>query len=34
LEIHWAKGYGIAVMTNGDRGGFLTREIEERVARA
>jgi hypothetical protein len=21
-------------MTNGDRGGFLTREIEERVARA
>jgi CubicO group peptidase (beta-lactamase class C family) len=34
LRAHKLKGYGIAVMTNGDNGGFLTREIEERVARA
>ena len=31
---HVRKGYGIVVMTNGDAGGFLIREIENRVAAA
>ena len=31
---HVRKGYGIVVMTNGDAGGLLIREIENRVAAA
>ena len=31
---HVRKGYGVAVMTNGDAGGFLIGEIEARVATA
>lgn len=31
---HLRKGYGIVVMTNGDNGGALIREIENRVAAA
>ena len=34
LTAHRAKGYGVAIMTNGDRGGFVIQEIRERVARA
>ena len=34
LKAHRAKGYGVAVMTNADRGGELMMEIAERVARA
>jgi hypothetical protein len=34
LIAHRAKGYGVAIMTNGDRGGFVIQEIRERVARA
>jgi CubicO group peptidase (beta-lactamase class C family) len=34
LVAHMAKGYGLAVMTNGDRGGIVIQEIRERVARA
>jgi hypothetical protein len=34
LVAHYRKGYGIAVMTNSDTGGLLTREIEARVAAA
>ena len=31
---HRAKGYGAVIMTNSDSGGFLLREIRDRVARA
>ncbi len=31
---HLRKGYGVVVMTNGDNGGLLIREIENRVAAA
>ncbi len=34
MAAHRAKGYGVVIMTNGDNGGILTREIRERVARA
>ncbi len=33
LKAHRAKGYGVAVMTNGTRGGAVMNEIAERVAR-
>jgi hypothetical protein len=31
---HRVKGYGVVIMTNGDNGGQLGREIRDRVARA
>ena len=31
---HVAKGYGVAIMTNGDNGSSLIAEVKERVARA
>ena len=31
---HLRKGYGLAIMTNGDGGGGLIRELEERIAAA
>jgi CubicO group peptidase (beta-lactamase class C family) len=34
LMAHRAKGYGIVVMTNGDNGSALAKEIIDRVARA
>ena len=34
LIAHRLKGYGMAIMTNGDAGGALIREIEARVAAA
>jgi hypothetical protein len=34
LFAHRVKGYGVAVMTNSDSGGRLTREVRDRVARA
>ncbi len=34
LVAHVRKGYGLVVMTNGDNGGQLIREIEARVAAA
>lgn len=34
LIVHKLKGYGLAVMTNGDAGGRLIAEIEQRVAAA
>jgi hypothetical protein len=34
LVAHRAKGYGVAVMTNGDNGGALSAAILDRVARA
>jgi len=34
LFAHRAKGYGVAVMTNGDQGGRLALEVRNRVARA
>ena len=34
LVAHFRKGYGLAVMTNGDNGGALLAEIEARVAAA
>ena len=34
LVAHVRKGYGVVVMTNGDNGGQVIREIEERVAAA
>jgi CubicO group peptidase (beta-lactamase class C family) len=34
LEAHKVKGYGVAIMTNGDNGGILIRELKDRMARA
>ena len=34
LLAHLRKGYGVVIMTNGDAGGLLIREIEGRVAAA
>jgi CubicO group peptidase (beta-lactamase class C family) len=34
LTAHRAKGYGVAVMTNGDNGSALAQVILDRVARA
>jgi len=34
MVAHRVKGYGVVIMTNGDQGGALTREVRERVARA
>ncbi len=34
LIAHRVKGYGLVIMTNGDRGGSVIQEIRERVARA
>jgi CubicO group peptidase (beta-lactamase class C family) len=34
VTAHVSKGYGVAVMTNGDRGGALIEELKARVAAA
>ncbi len=34
LFVHKLKGYGMAVMTNGDAGGPLIAEVRQRVAAA
>lgn len=34
LISHFRKGYGVVVMTNGDNGGLVIRELESRVAAA
>jgi CubicO group peptidase (beta-lactamase class C family) len=34
LVAHTAKGYGVAIMTNGDRGSELIAELQRRVERA
>lgn len=34
LVAHFRKGYGVAIMTNGDNGGALLAEIEARIAAA
>jgi len=34
MKAHKIKGYGVAVMTNGDRGGRLIEELEQRVESA
>ncbi|NKB68094.1 MAG: serine hydrolase [Candidatus Latescibacteria bacterium] len=34
LQAHKAKGYGFAVMTNGDDGGFIIDELKARIERA
>jgi len=34
MRAHKIKGYGVAVMTNGDRGGRAIAEIEDRIAAA
>jgi CubicO group peptidase (beta-lactamase class C family) len=34
LLAHKVKGYGYAVMTNGDNGGVVIRELKDRIARA
>ena len=34
MRAHKAKGYGVAVMTNGDRGGRIIEEIERRIEAA
>lgn len=34
MKAHRAKGYGVAVMTNADRGGEVMVETAGRVARA
>jgi hypothetical protein len=31
---HVRKGYGVAIMTNGDAGGIVIREIQARIAAA
>jgi CubicO group peptidase (beta-lactamase class C family) len=33
LEAHKVKGYGLAIMTNANRGGFVFQELKERIAR-
>ena len=34
ISMHRLKGYGVAVMTNGDSGGRIIAEIEARIAAA
>jgi CubicO group peptidase (beta-lactamase class C family) len=34
LVAHKLMGYGVAIMTNGDNGGLVIRELKDRVARA
>jgi CubicO group peptidase (beta-lactamase class C family) len=34
LIAHKVKGYGVAIMTNGDNGGMVMRELEDRIERA
>ncbi len=34
MRAHKIKGYGVAVMTNGDRGGRVINEVEARIASA
>ena len=34
LVAHKIKGYGLAIMTNGDNGGIVIRELKDRIARA
>jgi CubicO group peptidase (beta-lactamase class C family) len=34
LVAHKIKGYGVAIMTNGDNGGIVIRELKDRIARA
>jgi len=34
LVAHKSKGYGVAIMTNGDNGGIVIRELKDRIARA
>jgi hypothetical protein len=34
MTAHFSKGYGVAVMTNGERGGVLAEELRARVAAA
>jgi CubicO group peptidase (beta-lactamase class C family) len=34
LMAHKIKGYGVAIMTNGDNGGIVIRELKDRIARA
>lgn len=34
LDAHKLKGYGVAIMTNGDNGGMVIRELKDRIARA
>ncbi|HEX7139455.1 MAG TPA: serine hydrolase domain-containing protein [Vicinamibacterales bacterium] len=34
MKAHKLKGYGVAIMTNGDRGGRLIEELEQRVESA
>ena len=33
LVAHKLKGYGVAIMTNGDNGGIVIRELKDRIAR-
>jgi CubicO group peptidase (beta-lactamase class C family) len=34
LVAHKIKGYGVAIMTNGDNGSVVVRELKDRIARA
>jgi squalene cyclase len=34
MKAHKIKGYGFAIMTNGDRGGRVIEELEQRVESA